>query len=1151
MMWAYHNSHDRFYRDPFGAVPCGTKIHLKIETELNSRDPAVQSVFLYKTFEHAGQEISEQIPMLPDDAPSTPREGLFRVELVAPENPGLLWYYFRIERADGVYYYGNNPNQKGGPGRLTDHVPPGFQVTVHAPGLATPDWIREAVVYQVFVDRFYNGFGEKVLHPKKNSLLHAYWENDPVYIRDMATGKVVRWDFFGGNLEGLRQKLSYLKTLGVRAIYLNPIFEAPSNHKYDTADYHTVDSMYGTGELFETLCAEARQMGLHVILDGVFSHTGSDSIYFNREGNYPSLGAYQSPDSPYFPWYRFTDYPHKYESWWGIETMPNVNELESSYQDFIIFAPDSVLRHWQKKGARGWRLDVVDELPGEFVKNFRRVTKEQDPDAVLIGEVWEDASNKVSYGERREYLLGEELDSTTNYPLRRILLNYLLEEASPWATHMSLMSLYENYPRQHFYSALNLTGSHDVPRILTELGKNLPETLAAPESERIATERLRLFSLWQASFPGVPCIYYGDEAGLEGGEDPDNRRAYPWGRENRELLEWFKTVIALRNHYDVLQTGSWQILYAGGDIYGFLRVIEGGSDLFDQVKKDNAAVLLFNRSWENSADLSLDLSRWFEESAVDVLNDYQAVALSDGCLELTLNPLEGRMLLKDRWGSNRQEVRESGVLLHPTSLPSAYGIGGLGREARAFIDFLQASGQGLWQILPLNPPGLGFSPYQCFSAFAGNPLLIDPEALVRDQLLTRQDLENPPLFPDDRVDFSRVETYKAGLWRRAFARFTALGGINKKDFHNFCRENWHWLEDYALFMALKDHFQGLPWNQWEKAAAFRKPPAMQRYRQKLQEEVTFHHFLQYIFFQQWFALKEYAREKGIRIVGDLPIFVAHDSSDVWSRRDLFALDKKGNPSRVAGVPPDYFSEDGQLWGNPLYRWGEMEANGYRWWKDRFALLNRLVDLMRIDHFRGFEAFWEVAAGEESAVNGQWVKGPGEPFFRQVMAELGPLDVIAEDLGHITPEVEDLKVRLGFPGMMVMQFMLEGSPGEKLSLPLYQKNTVLYTGTHDNDTMLGWYQQIAEAAGRAGPSGTAEEEINWYYIELAMGSDAQRVIIPMQDLLGLGSEARMNTPGTARGNWGWRLLPAQMDRLPQERLLGLTRQYCRHHFSQTM
>ncbi|MFZ5754504.1 MAG: glycoside hydrolase family 13 protein, partial [Bacillota bacterium] len=497
----------------------------------------------------------------------------------------------------------------------------------------------------------------RIMHPKPNSTIYTdWWEDIPVYNRDPETGKIISYDFFGGNLYGVLKKLPYLQELGVSVIYLNPIFESPSNHKYDTSDYKKIDPMFGDNELFQTLCREAKELGIAIILDGVFSHTGSDSIYFNKEGNYPEVGAYQSPESPYYSWYRFSCYPDLYECWWGIDTLPNVNEMEPSYQNFIIYDEDSVLKYWMKLGAKGWRLDVVDELPDEFVKNFYRVLKETDPEAVLIGEVWEDASNKISYGKLREYLLGDELDSVMNYPFRNIFLDYLLGRRDARETHLALMQLYENYPRQHFYALMNLIGSHDVPRVLTLLGDAPPEQTISkedqakfrlsPDKRKLAVRRLKLLSLIQMTFPGVPCVYYGDEAGLEGYGDPLNRRTYPWGREDRELLVWYKKIIALRNRHDVLKTGEWIPLYAQGHVYAFLRRISQDRDVFGQKKKDNVAILIFNRHETEEITLTLDVSRWCRGKLVDVLGERE-IFLEDGRLSVVMKPLEGKVLLQD------------------------------------------------------------------------------------------------------------------------------------------------------------------------------------------------------------------------------------------------------------------------------------------------------------------------------------------------------------------------------------------------------------------------------------------------------------------------------------------------------------------------
>lgn len=1119
--WLFHNSYSKLFRSPFGAVSCNKKINIKLKVRVDN----VDGIFLW-LFKDNGQQEKIELNLL-----DIKRGGkIYGKEICTPSFPGLLWYYFMVIFNGKTYYYGNNPTQTGGIGQITDKVPPAYQITVYKEDLSTPNWFKESIIYQIFPDRFYNGH-DIVLNPKKNSLIHAHWDNEPIYIRD-ETGRVVRWDFFGGNLEGIRKKLPYLKSLGINIIYLNPIFESPSNHRYDTGDYHKIDPMLGDNRLFRDLCAEAKEMGISIILDGVFSHTGSDSIYFNKEGNYDSLGAYQSMESPYYRWYRFIDFPDQYESWWGIDTLPNVNELEPSYQDFIIFDRNSVVKYWLRNGIKGWRLDVVDELPGGFIKNLRSVMKEYDSSSILVGEVWEDASNKVSYGERREYLLGDELDSTMNYPFRLALLDFVLGRRDARAVHKSLMSLYENYPKHHFYSAMNLIGSHDVPRVLTVMEEEMPRGISNEQREHIKIARLKLVTLWQMTFPGVPSIYYGDEAGVEGPRDPGNRRTYPWGKENNEIMEWYKTLLALRNHYDVLRTGKWQPLYAKHGLYCFLRIINDKTDVFGQSKKDNVAVILMNRDLEKTITISLDLSRWCREKLVDVLEDYKVIALKGGRLKISLKPLEGKILLQDRWGDNFQENRQSGVLLHPVSLPSRYGIGDLGKGAYEFVDFLKRSGQKLWQILPLNPPGFGESPYQCFSAFAGNPLLIDIEELREEGLLSAQDLNLIPDFSINMVEYEKVKQYKVQLFKKAFNNFKKYG-LNK-DYHNFCHSNKSWLEDYALFASLKEYFNGATWNNWGKAIAFREESALKHYQKILAENIEYHRFLQYKFFTQWHKLKKYAANNGIKIIGDLPIFVAHDSSDVWTNPELFELDDRGYSTKVAGVPPDYFSETGQLWGNPLYKWDKMEEDGYRWWQERIKILSQQFDLIRIDHFLGFEAYWEIPAEEETAVNGRWVKGPGEKFFSAIKKELGEVPFIAEDLGHITPEVIELKNRFSFPGMKVMQFCMENKPGAKFSLPLYEKNTVVYTGTHDNDTILGWYRKYNES------DDSSPEDICWHYIEEAMRSDARMVIIPLQDILCLDNDARMNVPGTVGDNWQWRFPEGCISKETELKLADLTK-----------
>ncbi|MEG6585387.1 bifunctional glycogen debranching protein GlgX/4-alpha-glucanotransferase [Dendrosporobacter sp. 1207_IL3150] len=1126
--WLFHNSQSLAYRSPFGAVCCNTEITLRLRI-LSSSQP--ESVVLRIWQDGLGEQ---KLDMLSDS--KTNSDNLYKLKLTVPEKSCVIWYYFIVIVGGKTFYYGNNHAGLGGSGDIYDSPPPSFQITVYQKCAVTPNWFKEAVMYQIFPDRFCNGEAEgKVLAPKKGSVIHADWSNTPYYIRDVDTKEIAAYDFFGGNLRGIINKLSYLKELGISVIYLNPIFESPSNHRYDTGDYHKVDSMLGDNELFAELCTKAKEVGIEIILDGVFSHTGSDSIYFNKYGNYKSIGAFQSQASPYYKWYRFSQYPDKYESWWGIDTLPNTEENEPSFVDFIISGDNSVLKYWLKQGIKGWRLDVVDELPDEFVRTFAKEMKLIDPDAVLIGEVWEDASHKESYGKLRDYLGGSELDSAMNYPFRKILLDFILGHADSSITHRSLMSLYENYPRENFYAMMNLVGSHDVPRVLTLLGEApMNDTFSITKQSKfrlnaeqrcLAKARLKLLALWQMTFPGVPAIYYGDECGVEGFKDPFNRSTYPWGQEDLELLKWYKQVINLRNSYPVFKTGEWLPIYAEGDVYGYARRIINGKDHFGQERPDNTALVLLNRSKDSAAKITLDVRGLCRGIMKDVLNDGGEAAVHDGIINVELAPLEGKVLLQHE---HSLLGRQCGILLHPTSLPSKYGIGDLGKEAYEFVNFLYKSKQKLWQILPLNPVGLGESPYQSPSAFAGNPLLISLGKLVGDGLLSGVDVKLPKQFDTDKVEFEAVKDFKESCLRIAFNSFKQKFE-SSVEYERFVNENAIWLHDYALFMALKEYFNDCSWTEWPYEIASRQEGAMREYRELLRDEIGFHYFLQFEFNKQWLALKRYANQWGIKIIGDMPIFIAHDSADVWANQQLFELDKKGLAQKIAGVPPDYFSETGQLWGNPHYNWQEMANEDYNWWRERFQVMLNQVDIIRVDHFRGFEAYWEVPAGEKTAVNGKWIKGPGAKLFSTLERYLGKLPIIAEDLGVITPEVEDLRDAFYYPGMKVLHFVLSCDE-EGCCIPFTcDKNSVVYTGTHDNNTTLGWYKlnvgeetEYAECINKMLQMENADpEDVCWRMIEFAYNTNANTVIIPMQDVLCLGSEARMNTPGTVGGNWQWR------------------------------
>ena len=498
--------------------------------------------------------------------------------------------------------------------------------------------------------------------------------------------------------------------------------------------------------------------------------------------------------------------------------------------------------------------------------------------------------------------------------------------------------------------------------------------------------------------------------------------------------------------------------------------------------------------------------------------------------------------------------RLSGILMHPTSLPGRFGIGDLGNEALRFVDFLADAGQAYWQVLPLSPTGYGDSPYQGLSAFAGNPMLISPERLAEQGHLSAADLEAMPHFPKDRVDFGPVIHHKTSLLNQAFANFCAHAPENQRvAFAQFCRAQSAWLDDVALFMALKEAHDLRPWHEWEAGAAKRVPAALERWRQDLADQIENQKYRQWQFFDQWLAVKAYANERGIRIIGDIPIFVALDSADVWASPHLFHFDNKLRPTVVSGVPPDYFSETGQLWGHPLYRWDVLAEEGYAWWIERFHMALTQADVVRIDHFRGFYNYWEVPAGETTAIKGRWLRGPGASLFHAVTGALGEVAIIAEDLGDFDDEsragVDALQKAFGYPGMKVLQFAFGAGPADPF-LPHNYTTTdwVSYTGTHDNDTVLGWYQETSTEAERDYARkylGTDGTDITWDLIRLAWASTASTAMTTTQDLLSLGHYARMNTPSTlGPPNWCWRLLPGALTAKIAERLLELTAVYGR-------
>ncbi|MGA2820382.1 MAG: 4-alpha-glucanotransferase [Anaerolineales bacterium] len=494
-----------------------------------------------------------------------------------------------------------------------------------------------------------------------------------------------------------------------------------------------------------------------------------------------------------------------------------------------------------------------------------------------------------------------------------------------------------------------------------------------------------------------------------------------------------------------------------------------------------------------------------------------------------------------------REPRRSGILLHPTSLPGRFAIGDMGPGARNWISYLAGSQQSLWQVLPLGPTGYGDSPYQSLSAFAGNPMLISPDRLQADGLLGAGDLDRLPNSPTGRIDYAQVIDYKGQLLDRAFENFkTGKAHGLKAAFEAFRHSEGEWLEDFALFMAIKHENGGRDWGQWPRELRLRQARALQTALQRNAYRVEANCFQQFVFFRQWDELRSLARGDGIRLIGDAPIFVAYDSADVWTHPELFKLDEQGRPLVVAGVPPDYFSSVGQLWGNPLYRWDRMRENGYRWWIQRVRAVLRTCDLVRLDHFRGFEAAWEVPRGETTAERGDWVPGPGADLFDALRASLGALPLIAEDLGLITPPVESLRKQFGLPGMAVLQFAFSGDSANSYLPHNYEPDTVVFTGTHDNDTTRGWYDSASEAERDFARRylGTQGTDIAWDLIRLGWESVARMAVIPLQDVLDLGSEARMNFPSRPSGNWTWRVREEQLTLRQQERLAELSRLYGR-------
>ncbi len=561
-----------------------------------------------------------------------------------PDHKGLYFYLFEASTCRGVQRLSRGDHGKaifGGTYR--------WQLTVYQQGFKTPDWLEGGVMYQIFPDRFYKAGGDKGELPAGRTY-HEDWYEQPDW-RPNHEGRITNTDFYGGDLKGVEAKLPYLKELGVTCIYLNPVFESHSNHRYDTADYMKIDPLLGTEQDFKDLCQSAGEMGIRVMIDGVFSHTGSDSVYFNREGRYEGPGAYNSMESPYYRWYDFRNWPNEYNSWWGFDTLPNVNETEESYNEFIN-GENGIVRRWLRTGASGWRLDVADELPDLFIDRLSEAAKAEDPDAMVLGEVWEDASNKSAYGVRRRYLLGGQLDSVMNYPFRDAILGFLLG-GDPAAFGEAVENIVENYPRPCLRLLMNHIGTHDTERAITVLGGEPANGRGRewqssqkldPRQREVGVQRLKLAAAMQYILPGVPCIYYGDEAGLEGYRDPFNRACYPWGREDKELLDWYKKLGKMRReHRDILARGGCRIPAAEGNLLVMERFVVRGAEGEDCAFRESL-LLIVNRSErpQSILSLALDLSNakpvlGENLEGVRVLRPYSC-ALLKFCKEIKTSP---------------------------------------------------------------------------------------------------------------------------------------------------------------------------------------------------------------------------------------------------------------------------------------------------------------------------------------------------------------------------------------------------------------------------------------------------------------------------------------------------------------------------------
>lgn len=1161
-----HDPARRSDRAPAGAVPVGTVVELTLRVDAGARGHVagahLEVLDAARLQGNASEGATEgavaaaeahvawaSVPMKAVDAG-------FRAQVDTSGEPRVLFYRFRIETEAGIVYYAARTDQLTTAGHafmlegeaLHAQVPDGFQLTAYDGAFQVPTWFPGSIMYQIFPDRFARGDAgirwEGVdSHARRGwpVEVHEDWCEPPSWGESYDPV-----DFFGGTLAGIEQRLDYLASLGVEVIYLNPVCEARSNHRYDTGDYEAIDPILGTWEDFERLAASAGARGMRLVLDTVLSHTGAASRYFNLDGSYDSFGAAQGEGSPYRSWYDFGDaYAIGYRAWWGDRTLPEVNERDASWQAFALgraaresgsegvaaspadaadaargVGDGDVLGQWMSHGASGLRLDVADEIPDEVLELVRASAKQASPDAVIIGEVWEDPIIKESYGARRTYALGRSLDSVMNYPLRHALLQYALGALSAQQVVTFLKSQRLNYPPPLYSSLMNLLSSHDVERIRSVLDagrefRDLPRAEQAAIVARIGWEADARGSLLQRilatlvyMLPGVPCLYYGDERGMQGGRDPFDRATFPWDGERADCgqdLSWFYRALGqMRRASQALRSGDASFYSYGKDVVCVLRAPGA------QAARSDVLLCVANRS-DEPQDVIVDLvdaaSGLGEEDVVRVryadahprcilatTDDGQALAESARCefgiFSCRMGPLQACVF---HLGHGLAAPLEPGlgVLCHVTSLPGADACDGgapgaasaggtLGAPAQRFVDMLAEAGVRYWQVLPLNPTDEHGSPYAGLSAFAGNTRLLEA-------------------FDPASVDEEEVRAFVAA--------------------------NRAWLLPYATFVAIKGVVGEVPWQEWpERYRSW--VPGLER-DEALAPGVRAECVCQYEFDRQWGEVRAYAHARGVRIIGDMPIYVSVDSADVWAHQGYFELDERGYVAQQGGVPPDQFAEAGQLWGNPTYRWDELAAHGYDWWLARLERMFAWYDHVRIDHFIGFSSYYAIPAGKD-ADEGAWMPGPGFKFFERAYERFGPLPLIAEDLGIVTSEVRQLLASTGFPGMDVVLFA-DGDPRYDWA-PKPGKVTV--SGTHDTQTLVGWARERYCGDGEAASMSDVKCDetacqIAHDLVDKMAASSAEVVILPLQDVLELDDAARMNVPGTTGGNWRWQAREADL------------------------